>query len=395
MPLYAYQALDQRGKNKKGLIKAENYSHAKELLKKNSLYLSRLVESDKHQINYALSGSMKIAFTRDLNQLLGAGLPLYESLLAIEEKYHNHPSHLLFAQMCEMIKTGKKLSEVMACYPKAFDSIYVSMIAASEETGSLEEAVKELEKLISKSQKLRRQLVSAMIYPAFLFGFCMVVVVGLLFFLIPSMEQLFEGRELHPMTQGVLTLSHFFRQQGMWIVSFFLISLCGSALFFKTKRGLIVFKRGLIKIPLIGKMITEGILIRFSRSLSVMLKGSVPLIEALALSKTTMNHPSFEEIITLCEKRILHGGKLSEELAVWPIIPHLVVRMVAIAEEAGTMSEMFYNIADIYEQDLERSLTRLTAMLQPVILLFLALVVGVVILSILLPLTDVGSFLNV
>ena len=394
MPLYAYEALTSFGKKKKGVIKADSLVLAKELLKRETLFPTHLEICKKIQREISLSSTMLIAFTRDLSQLLSAGLPLYESLLAIEEKYHGHAAHPLLADLCEKIKQGKKLSEVLSFYPKVFDKIYISMIASSEETGSLEAAVKELEKLISKAQKLKKQLISAMIYPIFLLSFCHVVIAGLLFFLIPSMEQLFEGRELHPMTHAVLMVSCFFRSHGLVLLVALIVTFLVCIGYFRTEKGIFFLKKSLLKMPIIGKMMTEAILVRFSRSLCVMLRGSVPLTQALALSCKTMNHPLFEQIILQSEKRILQGGKLSEELSRNKLIPSLVVRMVSIGEEAGTMAQMFYNIADIYEEELERSLTRLTAMLQPIILLFLAIVVGVVIISILLPLTDVGSFLN-
>lgn len=151
----------------------------------------------------------------------------------------------------------------------------------------------------------------------------------------------------------------------------------------------------LLKVPFLKKLITQAVLARFSRALSVMLNSSVNLMEALKLSKQIMNQPQFEKIITRCEQSILQGGKFSGNLENEPLIPRLVVRMIAIAEQSGNLSEMLKNIAEIYEQELDKSLTRFTTMLQPVMLIILAIIVGVVILSILLPLTDVGSFLTV
>jgi general secretion pathway protein F/type IV pilus assembly protein PilC len=164
--------------------------------------------------------------------------------------------------------------------------------------------------------------------------------------------------------------------------------------FFSNRRGRAFYKKLLLKLPLINKMTQQAVLTRFCRALSVMLKSSVSLVEGLSLAKRTMNHPSFEAVIDHAKAEIMQGGRLSVNLSKSPLIPSLVVRMVSISEETGNMSEMFQNIALIYEEELEKSLTRFTAMLQPVMLLFLAIVVGVVILSVLLPLTDVGSFLN-
>ena len=145
-----------------------------------------------------LSDQLLVSFTRDLAQLLRAGLPLYESLVAIEEKYKTHKAHALFLDLCDKVKSGKHLSQALANYPKVFDQIYISMIASAEETGALASVFSQLEKLILRQQKLKKQLSSAMIYPAFLLSFCVIVINALFFFLIPSMQQLFEERTLHP-----------------------------------------------------------------------------------------------------------------------------------------------------------------------------------------------------
>jgi general secretion pathway protein F/type IV pilus assembly protein PilC len=394
MPLYRYDALSREGKKTVGVINADSYEVAKELLHRQKVYVTKLHSYQEKQKSLQISRQILIAFTRDLSQLLKAGLPLYESLLAIEEKYKSHQAHPLFLDLCDKVKQGTLFSEALKAYPKTFDQIYISMVASAEETGTLPAVFCQLEKLISRQHQLKKQLVSAMIYPLFLLSFCFIVIIALFFFLIPSMQQLFEGRSLHPMTQAVVSMSQFLQEQGILLGSILGVGVLGSLLFFKSSTGKITLQKIFLKIPILNKMITQAVLARFCRALSVMLGSSVALIEALQLSKKTMNHVSFEEIITRAEEKIMQGRKLSEELSKSHLIPSLVIRMLAISEEAGNASEMLQNIADIYEEELEKSLTRLTAMLQPVILLFLAVVVGVVILSILLPLTDVGSFLN-
>lgn len=394
MPLYRYHALARDGKKTAGVIHADSYEVARELLHKQKVYVVKLLKyKDKAQALH-LPGTLLIAFTRDLSQLLKAGLPLYESLLAIEEKYRAHKAHPLFLDVCDKVKHGKTLSSALSTYPKTFDQIYISMIASAEETGSLPATFLQLEQLISKQHKLKKQLISSMIYPLFLLSFCCVVVVALFFFLIPSMQQLFEGRTLHPMTQCVLSTSVFLREHGFILTIGIFITVTGSVIFLSREQGKRMLQKGFLKIPILNRMITQAVLVRFCRALSVMLSGSVSLIEALKLSKKIMNNPLFEEVITRAEVKVMQGGTLSEELGKSPLIPSLVIRMLSISEETGNASEMLHNIADIYEEELEKGLTRFTSLLQPVMLLFLAVVVGVVILSILLPLTDVGSFLN-
>jgi general secretion pathway protein F len=394
MPLYRYQALSKEGKKLLGVVHADSYEVARELLRKQKIYVVNLTHYQEKTKALHLPGSLLIAFTRDLSQLLKAGLPLYESLLAIEEKYRSYKAHPLFLDVCDKVKHGKSLSMALQAYPKTFDQIYISMVASAEETGSLPTTFIQLEKLISKQHKLKKQLVSAMIYPLFLLSFCVIVVIALFFFLIPSMQQLFEGRVLHPMTRCVLSTSVFLREHGLFLNTSVMLMLAGSIVFFGREQGKRIVQKGLLKIPILKRMITQSVLVRFCRALSVMLSGSVPLIEALKLSKRIMNNPWFEEAITKAESQVMQGGKLSEELGKSPLIPSLMVRMLSISEEAGNAPEMLQNIAEIYEEELEKGLLRFTSLLQPVMLLFLAVVVGIVILSILLPLTDVGSFLN-
>ncbi len=394
MPLYRYQALSKEGKKTQGVIQADSYVVAKEMLRKQKIFVTKLLNYEEKQKIVKFSNQVLLGFTRDLSQLLKAGLPLYESLIAIQEKYQKHPAHSVFLDLCDKIKHGKHLSEALKGYPKIFDQIYIAMIASAEETGTLPEVVVQLERLIYRQHQLKKQLVSAMIYPTFLLSFCTIVVIALFFFLIPSMQQLFEGRPLHPMTQAILSVSLFLRKNGILLGSGFAFFIVSLIVFLMRPKGKYWMQKLVLKISVLRKVVTQAVLARFCRALSVMLSSSVPLLDALKLSKKVMNHLYFEEVVTTAENKIMQGKKLSEELAKSPYIPSLVIRMLAISEEAGNTSEMLANIASIYEEDLDKTITRFTSMLQPIMLLFLAVVVGIVILSILLPLTDVGSFLT-
>jgi general secretion pathway protein F len=393
--LYHYRGRCCLGKKKEGTLKAETLALAKDMLIKQKIFVTHLALVTMQPKKLKLSKEMLLHFTAELSQLLKAGLPLYESLVAIEDKYKAHKSHLLFLELCELIKQGKQLSAALACFPETFNRIYISMVASGEEMGGLAHIFSQLSDLITRQEKLKKQLISAMIYPCFLLSFCLVVVAALFFFLIPSMEQLFEGRELHPMTQTVLQTSLFLRKHSLELAGCSFVFL-GFAVYASFSSAMQENVKGLmLRIPFLKKFITQSVLARFARALCVMLGSSVTLLEALKLAKQIMNQPQFEQIITRCENYILQGGKLSHQLEQELLIPRLVVRMIAIAEQSGNLAEMLRNISEIYEQELDKSLTRFTTMLQPVMLVILAIIVGVVILSILLPLTDVGSFLTV
>lgn len=394
MPLFRYKALAETGRATTGVIDADSESVAKERLRKQKVMVTSigLLKDNKKEIG--LDRSLLLSFTKELGQLLRAGLPVYESLLTLEEKYRRHKSHSLFLDLCDRLKSGSSLSASLRRYPKTFDEIYLSMVTSAEQSGSLPQIFDQLSTLISKQQKLRKQLTSALIYPAFLGSFCLLVIFSLLLFVVPSMRDLFEGRPLHPITHIVLALSTFVNAAWPFLLAGALGLAAFAFAFFRHPQGRLFLERGLLKLPLVKTLIVQAALIRFCRSLSVLLHGGVPLITSLSLSRRVMKQALLEEVIEKAERRIGEGKKLSDELKSSPLIPSLVTRMLALAEETGKTVPMLQNIADIYDEEMESHLTQMTALLQPTILLILGGVVGLILLSVLLPLTDVSSFLS-
>lgn len=394
MALYQYTALSKDGRKKIGMINADSIELAKERLRKDEVLVTKLATYKKKGGELTVPPSLLIGFTRDLHVLLRASLPLYDSLLTLEEKYQRTKLHPIFLDLCDQVKEGKHFSDALKEYPKIFDPIYLSMVKAGEESGTLEQSFRELEKLIGQQQALKKKLVSAMIYPAFLGAFCLTVIGVLLFYLIPSMSELFEERTLHPMTESVLHLSRFLNAHAFSIFFIFFASGLGFLLISSRETGKEFFKRVLLRTPIVKRVYTEAILARFCRVFSLLFQGGVSMMDCLKLSKKVMKHASFESIITQSEIKVLEGKKLSEEFQKSPLIPILLVRMLSVAEESGRIAEMMAHLSEIYEGDIERSLTRLTALLQPVMLLFLGIIVAVILLAVLLPLTDVSSILN-
>ena len=393
MTIFRYKALTEIGKKVSGVIDADSYDLAKERLRREKILVTKLLAIEQKR-EVVLNSGMLLSFTRELGQLLGAGLPLYECLLTIEEKYRRHRCHPLFLDLCDRLKGGDSLSTVLHAYSKSFDAIYISMVQAGERTGSLAWAFQQLHELIERRQKLKKQLLGAMAYPAFLGGFCFLVIIGLLLFVIPSMQELFEGRQLHPLTQLVVNLSQFLKESFMSILFTNTVLVLGLIYFFKRPGGRIRFQRVLQKIPIVKTVLLQAALIRFCRSSSILLKGGVPLLSALTIARRAMKHSLLEEAIEKAEKHLIEGETLSGELRKSSHIPALVTRMLAIAEETGKLPEMLQSLSDIYDEELERSLTHITTFLQPALLVILGGIVGLVILSILLPLTDVSSLIS-
>ena len=326
-----------------------------------------------------------------LGQLLRSGIPLFESLVIIEEKYHNHRFHPLMMDLCDGLKMGMSLSELLRKYPQSFDPVYVSMVHAGEQTASLPTIFDELCGLLQRQQKLKKQLFSAAAYPLFLGSFCGVVFFSLLLFVIPSLKNLFDGRALHPITRFVfaasdLTLAHGLEFAGglLAILILLVIALRNPALRQKLDGWM-------LKVPFVGEFLREAALIRFCRTSSLLLSGGLPILPTLQLSRHVMKNKLLEEVMARAAQKVSEGRPLSEELKAFP---SMVSRMLAIAEETGKTAFMLQSIANICEENLEKRLQQFTAFLQPVLLLLLGLIVGIVLLSILIPMTDVGSVLQ-
>ena len=298
--LFQYEAITPNGKKKKGAINADSFENAKDALRRQKILVTQLIERPEKKVEKQLPSAMVINFTRDLSLLLRSGLPLYEALLTIEEKYRNTKGHMILLDLCDQIKQGRSFSEALRSYPKSFDQVYVSMVYSAEKSGALEEVFNHLTQLLGRQQKLKKQIFSAMIYPIFLACFCVLILIALFFFLIPTMETLFEGRELHPLTEAVLSISKFLTQNWVSLFFSFLTGTTVLIIFFRRKEGRRLVQKSTLHFPLFKKLVTEIVLLRFSRVLSVLLDGGVPLLGALKLSRKAMHHLYFESIVGKC-----------------------------------------------------------------------------------------------
>ena len=392
MPLYTYVYLGKNGKTTQSVIDADSLASAKSKLREMRVIVTQISLSDKTKTPQ-INKQALLNFTRELMQLLSSGLPLYESLLTIEEKYLNHKGHAVFLDLCDKVKGGVKFSKALRGHPYIFDSLYVSMVESGENTGRLDKSLLQLYKVLARTEKFKKQIRAAMLYPVFLASFCGIILIGLFMFLVPSMKELFEGRSLHPMTKMVLAISDALNANAFWFFPTFIIAIFGLIYLLRRPEVKKIAQKMMLHIPLLKIVIQEAVLMRFFRVMSVLLESGVPIEVALKLSKGVMNHPSYEEVIDRAGKGIVEGKKLSKLLRQSSLMPLLAIRMMATAEEAGAMPEMMMNIAEIYEEMFERSISQFTNLLQPVMLLVLGLMVGVVLLAVLLPMTDVSAIM--
>lgn len=394
MPLYRYQALDARGKKKSGLLDASSEIDAKERLRSQGLMVKQIAVRREGSRGENLKSDALIVFSIQLAQLLQAGIPLYESLMTIEEQYRGTASHRILVSLSTQIKEGTPLSRAMSAFPKSFNPLYCSMIAAGESVGALPQVLEQIVLLLSKQETLRTQIVTAMLYPGILALFCLVIIGVLLGFVIPSIEGMFEGRELNGFTAAVFATSHLVTDYGIYL----LISLaCFIALIFYALRQPTVRRRLqklTLSLPLIGTLTRYTATARFSRTLTTLLDGSMPMIEALATARKTVGNAILEEDLQHVEEKILSGSTLGAELIKLNWIPPMASRMISAGETAGTTVAMLKKVAEMYEQEVEKRLTRLMTLAQPAILLIMGGIIGIVMIAILLPMSQAASFSN-
>lgn len=392
MPLFTYQALNLQGKKIKGAIEAETGREAKEKLRDQGLMVANLNLSNGVTRKENLRGDSLVTFTMQLGQLISGGIPLYEALMALEDQFRSEPGHRVILSLCEQIKRGKSMSAAMQDFPGSFDQQYRAMIIAGESVGDLSSSLDRLSELLKKQSLLQKKLITSAIYPVILMSFSLLILSLLVGFVVPSIEGVFEGRELNTLTNFVIGSSHFFRSWWWLVIPLFLAAIAGVIYQLTTFKGKLWRQRISLKMPLIRTLTIQASVARFSRTMGTLQEGGVPMIESIRIGREVMHNCVLEEEMLRAEKRIIEGTSLSKELARSLYIPKLVIKMVSVGEETGNMGSMLHRVADFYEAELEKNLDRLMALSQPAILLLMGALIGLILMAVFLPLTDMQSF---
>lgn len=394
MPLYQFEAISGKGRKTLGLVDAESLQDAKLKLVRKQVAVVKVKLLSEKQIRVALKKKELFSLTSEMARLLQAGLPLFESLSALEEKYQGQKGHRLLLDLCDQVRAGHPLSSALKRHPESFDLLYISMVANAEKTGRLSHALEELATLLQRQMQIQKQLVGALLYPGLLTCFCIVILCSLVFFVVPSLRELFEGRDLHPLTRFVFACSAIACQMKSFLALGLIFFLGGGIALFTSSYGKKKAYTLIGKIPFFDKLFAKIAFVRFCRAVATLLEGGLPAVTAFAQGRSVMRHPALESVISQAEVKILEGEPLHVPFQNHPLIPPLVPRMIAIAQQGGSLSPMMQQIAQIYEDELETYLTKFAALAQPILLLILGGLVGFVLLAVLLPLTDVSSFVS-
>lgn len=390
MAVFSYKAYSDKGRYYKAKFEAPSLLEAKRLLIEQGIQLLQIKEN-KISKQPKVPLSTILHFTEELSQLLDAGLPLFESLTLLKEQFAREAFSDILYSLTQSLESGSSFSKALSNYPKCFSPLYCSLVQVGEESGYLDQALKKIIRDYERQNKLKKKVQAALIYPSILLFFCMILIHLMMFYIVPSLENLFDPANSIKFTQLVIAISHHLKKWE-WIyialstVSFLLIKWKIKDPKFKPH-----LDACLLKAPLLKAFILDLALSKFSSTMSMLLNGGVPLLESLLLCKNLVHN----QVVCKSIKELIHkiesGEKLSTELKRDPLFPPLFSRIVIIGEGTGELPKSFEKLASHYEESVEKKLSKLMTLLSPLILLIMGVIIGAVMLGILIPLTDINS----
>ena len=332
-------------------------------------------------------------FCRQLAVSVNSGLPLREALEGINEDMDQPSLKIILENIIKKLHDGISFSKAVASHPKVFSPVFIGMIQAAEEAGSLSETLNRLAGYMEASDKLRRKVKSMMAYPAFVAGFFVVICLVMMFAIVPRFEDIFGGlnAKLPALTRGVFGLNRFILHNSPIIVAFVVLLAGGYALFKRTPAGRWKIDQAKLKLPIIGTILKRYIIARICRCIAIMLKSGVPIATTLQIVSVIGNNKIIESAIIHGQTRIISGSSIADGLRETAIFPTLLIRMLRVGESAGQLPDVMDRVADVYEDQVESSIVAGTALLEPVIITVFGLMVLILVLSIYLPVFTVST----
>jgi len=414
MPKYNYVALDARGNETKGVLEVATQNEAIGRVKEMGLFPTKIAEAEKIQERQpgkkakaggkkrgaldiqikipGLSGRVKqkvlTAFTRQLATLVDAGLPLLRGLRVLEKQERNAALKEILGELALAIEGGSTFSEALAQHPKTFNRLYVNMVKAGELGGVLEVVLKRLAEFAEKAQKIKGKIKAALFYPIAVLIVASGILILLMTFVVPRFKDVFAGMdiEMPKFTLLVLAISDTIRHHILPTLGGVAVAWILFLLFLKTKAGRLIWDKFKLKMPAIGPVISKIAISRFTRTLGTLVSSGVPILQALTIVKETAGNVVISNAVAKVHESVKEGETITAPLESSAVFPPMVVSMVDVGEQTGALPEMLLRIADNYEEEVDNSVAAMTSLLEPIMIVFLAVVVGSIVIAMFLPL---------
>jgi type IV pilus assembly protein PilC len=402
MPIYQWVAVTKRGRKLKGELDAASERIALSQLKKRNLTVKKFKLKPKdlfESISFMKPKVTKkdlVIFTRQFSTMIDAGLPLVQGLQILAEQAENPTFKSILKEVNRDVEGGSTLAEGMKKHPEVFDNLFVNLVAAGEVGGILDTILRRLAGFIEKAEKLKSQIKGAMTYPIVVVAIAIIVITVILVFVIPVFEDMFKGfgKALPVPTQIVVDLSRFMKSNFPYCFG------AVFALFFAFKKyrastgGRKTTDTLFLKLPVFGDLLKKTAVARFTRTLGTMLASGVPILDALEIVAKTSGNVIIEEIIYEVRGSIAEGQTIAEPLSENDVFPGMVIQMISVGEATGALDTMLEKIADFYDDEVDAAVAALTAMLEPLLMLFLGGSIGGLVIAMYLPIFQMAAALG-
>jgi type IV pilus assembly protein PilC len=395
MPTYKYKTTI-KGKVQSGEIEAEDEQGAIAKLKQRNI----AVTSVKKKFESAFLSNKKpiterdiVIFTRQFSTMVDAGLPLVQCLEILGKQADNPSFGEIIMKVKVDIESGSNLSDAMRKHPKVFNSLYTNLVEAGEAGGILDTILGRLANYIEKAMALKKKVKAAMVYPSAIVTVAVTVVAFLMVFVIPTFATMFSsgGAELPGPTALVMDISNFFRNQWYYLLGGPIIFFFIFKKVYATERGNIEIDRTFLKLPVFGMLIRKVSTAKFARTLGTLIASGVPLIEGMDICARTAGNKIVELAILNSIEAIKEGETIAAPLARENVFPPMVIQMIDVGESAGALDAMLSKIADFYDEEVDTAVEALTALLEPMLMVFLGIVVGFIVVAMYLPIFKMGE----
>ncbi|OTN76037.1 hypothetical protein A5886_001113 [Enterococcus sp. 8G7_MSG3316] len=399
MALFAYQGTNVRGESFSGSLRANSTVEARQKLRKKHIKVSNLIEQPETLANKEIqlftkvSLKLLVGYLRQFSTLISSGITVVDASRMLEEQQKNPNFKKILGEIRDEIDSGRPISEAYKEYPNAFPTLLTSVIAVSEMSGSLESNLKDMADYYEKSSESRSGIITAMVYPIILVILTFIVGIILLVMIVPMFVEVFEGfdAELPAITVATMAVSDFLQTRG-WILLIFIV---GGGLFFwlarRNEKFNFAFESFLLRIPLVGDMITKNSFSLFMTTMSTLLSSSVGMVTALNMSRDVVANQYIKRIIDNCAFQIEEGGKMSDVFRGNTMVPMLVTQMVEIGEHTGSLEDMLKRLSIIFQKEVDETSKRLKTIIEPIVILVICMIVGLIVAAIMIPMFDLFS----
>ena len=392
---FTWEGTDRAGKKVKGKTVATNESAVRSELRRQGVVATRVRKQSQLFVKKGKVTAEDIAvFSRQLATMMSAGIPMVQAFDIVGAGHENPAMQKLILAIKGDIEGGSSLAQALAKHPLYFDDLYVNLVSAGEQAGALETLLDKIATYKEKTEAIKKKIKKALFYPAAVVVVAIVVTAILMIFVIPEFESLFQGfgADLPAFTRMVIDISNFVRSRGWFLLVLIVGSIVGFIHAKKRNRGVQHFvDRVSLKVPIIGVILNKSAIARYSRTLSTTFAAGVPLVEALESVAGACGNIIYMDAVLKMRDEVATGQRLQRAMENTSLFPNMVVQMIAVGEESGSLDEMSGKVADFYEEEVDNAVDSMSSLLEPLIMSILGVLVGGLVIAMYLPIFKMGA----